>query len=107
MTTTPQPLEILVVGATGSVGRHVVGEALAQGHCVRVLVREPARARRLPEAARRIVGDLTRPETLGAATRGVDAIVFTHGSDASTRQMPLAGEPGRVAEDPARLARRP
>ncbi len=28
-----------------------------------------------------IVGDLTRPETLTPAVDGVDAIVFTHGSD--------------------------
>ena len=28
-----------------------------------------------------VVGDVTRPETLLAAVEGVDAIVFTHGSD--------------------------
>jgi len=28
-----------------------------------------------------VAGDLTRPDTLGAAVDGVDAIVFTHGSD--------------------------
>ena len=87
MTTTPRSLEILVVGATGSVGRHGVDEALAQGHRVRVLVRDPARARGLPEAARRIVGDLTRPDTLAGAAADIDAIVFTHGSDASSRKI--------------------
>ena len=87
MTTTPRFLEILVVGATGSVGRRVVDEALSMGHHVRVLVRDPMRARTFPEAVRRIVGDLTRPDTLGAATRGVNAIVFTHGSDASTHKI--------------------
>lgn len=86
MTATSRSLEILVVGATGSVGRNVVDEAIAQGHNVRILVRDPARARSLPEAARRIVGDLTRPDTLAAATAGVDAIVFSHGSDAGSRK---------------------
>ncbi len=28
-----------------------------------------------------VVGDLTRPDTLAAAVAGVDAVVFTHGSD--------------------------
>ena len=86
MTASPRSLDILVVGATGSVGRHVVDEALAQGHLVRILVRDLARARRLPEAAQRELGDLTRSDTLRAAVAGVDAIVFTHGSDAGSRK---------------------
>ena len=32
-------LTVLVVGATGSIGRHVVTEAAAAGHRVRALVR--------------------------------------------------------------------
>lgn len=87
MTTSPRSLDILVAGATGSVGRHVVDEALAQGHRVRILVRDLARARRLPEAAHRVLGDLIRPDTLAAAVAGVDAIVFTHGSDAGSRKV--------------------
>lgn len=74
-------LRILVVGATGSIGRLVVEEALQQGHTVRALVRSAERARRLPATAEVVVGDLTRPETLAAAVDGVDGIVFTHGSD--------------------------
>ena len=76
-----RPSTVLVVGATGSIGRHVVDEALREGYAVRALVRDPAGARRLPAEAQRVVGDLTRPETLAAAVDGVDAIVFTHGSD--------------------------
>ena len=75
------PLTVLVVGATGSIGRLVVAEALHQGHAVRALVRDPARARGLPQQAQRVVGDLTRAETLAAAVEGIAAIVFTHGSD--------------------------
>jgi uncharacterized protein YbjT (DUF2867 family) len=76
-------LNLLVVGATGSIGRLVVAEALRQGNAVRALVRDGARARALPAEAERVVGDLTRPQTLSAAVEGVDAIVFTHGSDGS------------------------
>ncbi|MEW1980458.1 NmrA family NAD(P)-binding protein [Citricoccus sp. NPDC079358] len=43
LTTDPQ-LTILVVGSTGSIGRHVVGEALRSGHRVRALVRSADRA---------------------------------------------------------------
>lgn len=72
---------VLVVGATGSIGRRVVEEALHEGYVVRALVRDSARAQDLPEQAQRVVGDLTRPQTLAAAVEGVDAIVFSHGSD--------------------------
>jgi uncharacterized protein YbjT (DUF2867 family) len=73
-------LTVLVVGATGSIGRLVVTEALAQGHQVRALVRDRSRARDLPTATEVVVGDLTRPETLTAAVDGIDAVVFTHGT---------------------------
>jgi uncharacterized protein YbjT (DUF2867 family) len=71
---------VLVLGATGSIGRLVVDEALRQGHDTRALVRDPDRARGLPAEADVVVGDLTRPETLVAAVDGIDAVVFTHGA---------------------------
>ena len=74
-------MTVLVVGATGSIGRLVVEEAIRQGHAVRALVRNPAKARRLPPEAQVVIGDVTRPETLRGLTDGVDAIVFTLGSD--------------------------
>jgi uncharacterized protein YbjT (DUF2867 family) len=74
-------LTLLVVGATGSIGRLVVEEALRQGHAVRAFVRSQRKAGRLPPEAQVVVGDLTRPETLPAAVADVDAVVFTHGSE--------------------------
>jgi uncharacterized protein YbjT (DUF2867 family) len=38
-------MTVLVVGATGSIGRLVVEEAIRQGHTVRALVRTPDKAR--------------------------------------------------------------
>jgi uncharacterized protein YbjT (DUF2867 family) len=76
-----QSMTILVIGATGSIGSFVVEVALRQGHSVRALVRSPEKARRLPARAEAVIGDLTRPDTLAAAVKDIDAIVFTHGSD--------------------------
>lgn len=76
-----EKLTVMVVGATGSIGRLVVAQALRQGHAVRALVRDLARARGLPQEAQAVVGDLTRTETLAAAVEGIDAVVFTHGSN--------------------------
>jgi uncharacterized protein YbjT (DUF2867 family) len=72
---------VLVVGATGSIGRLVVEEAIRQGYSTRALVRDREKARQLPSAADVVVGDVTRPDTLHAAVDGVDGVVFTLGSD--------------------------
>ncbi|MEU9780688.1 SDR family oxidoreductase [Streptomyces phaeochromogenes] len=75
------PLTVLVVGATGSIGRLVVTEAIARGHTVRALVRDRAKAAQLFRAdAELVVGDVTRPDTLPEAVAGADAIVLTLGS---------------------------
>jgi len=74
-------LTVLVIGATGSIGRLVVEEALRQGHNVRALVRTTAKARQFPAQVETVLGDVTQPDTLPAAVAGVDAIVFTLGSD--------------------------
>ena len=66
-----------MVGATGSIGRLVVKEAIRYGYATRALVRDPGKARRLPPEAGVIVGGVTRPETLSPAVDGVDAMVFT------------------------------
>jgi uncharacterized protein YbjT (DUF2867 family) len=77
----PVSMTVLAVAPTGSIGRLVVDEAIRHGHAVRALVRNPGTARELPAAARIVIGDLTRSETLSDAVDGVDAVVFTLGSD--------------------------
>lgn len=74
-------MSVLVVGATGSIGRLVVEEAIRQGHTVRALVRTRDKARQLPSEAEVVIGDVTKPGTLPGAVDGIDAVVFTHGSD--------------------------
>lgn len=90
-----RPTTVLVVGATGSIGRHVVAESLATGYTTRALVRDPARAG-LPVGVELVVGDVTRPETLPAAVAGVDAVVFTLGSDGQGSRGAEAADYGGV-----------
>lgn len=73
-------LSLLVVGATGSIGTHVVREATARGHHVKALVRDAGRAARIRDEAEVVIGDLTAAGTLGEAVDGIDAVVFVHGS---------------------------
>lgn len=101
------PATVLVVGATGSIGRHVVAEAVREGYAVRALMRDASKARTLPPGAQAVIGDLTRPDTLGAAVEGVDAIVFTHGSDGQGKVGAESVDYGGVRNVLAALAGRP
>ncbi|WP_086847386.1 NAD(P)H-binding protein [Amycolatopsis kentuckyensis] len=55
---------LLVTGATGTVGRHLVAELLAAGHHVRALTRSPETAD-LPAEVELVTGDLTAPPAEG------------------------------------------
>ncbi|MFE9277693.1 SDR family oxidoreductase [Paenibacillus glucanolyticus] len=66
-------MTILVTGATGNVGRHVVEELLKAGHKVRALSRYPASAK-LPAAVEVVGGDLSNPDTLVPALEGVSGL---------------------------------
>lgn len=71
-------MTILVTGATGNTGRHVVAELLARGHSVRALTRDPRRAAQLlPAGAEIAAGTHTEPGSLDAALAGVTALHIT------------------------------
>ncbi|MGW5782205.1 SDR family oxidoreductase [Streptomyces sp. NPDC003863] len=77
---------VLVVGATGRTGRHVVTAATTRGLTPVALARDESRAREaLPPGTEIVVGDLTVPDTLTEAVRDTDAVVFVHGSDDDSR----------------------
>ncbi|MFI5955226.1 NAD(P)H-binding protein [Cryptosporangium sp. NPDC051539] len=65
---------LLLTEATGNVGRELVNELDRRGTEFRILVRDAGRATTLPAHAQRVVGDLSRPETLPAAFNGADRL---------------------------------
>ena len=66
---------ILIVGATGLLGSATALPLLAQGHGVRVLVRDRARAADLQRAGAEVfIGDLTDARSLELACKGVDRV---------------------------------
>src|SRR3990167_3943679 len=84
---------VLVAGATGYLGKHLVHELKRQGHRVRALVRnreklwkrgpflEPAVGAEVDEI---VVADLTRPESLYNACQQIEYIVSCVGANGPT-----------------------
>lgn len=72
------PMKLLVVGATGSVGTHLVSQALDHGHTVHALTRNPDQL--TPHGRLTIVeGDPTNPATLPKNVTDVDAVFISLG----------------------------
>ena len=64
---------VLVIGATGNIGRQVVTQLSSSGTPVRAMVRNP-QSTHLPEMVEVAVGDLTLPETLDRCLDGIDSV---------------------------------
>jgi uncharacterized protein YbjT (DUF2867 family) len=69
-------MTVLVTGATGFIGPHVVHALRARDIATRALVRDPARAARLQAWGVELVqGDVADPSSLRAACAGCDAVI--------------------------------
>jgi uncharacterized protein YbjT (DUF2867 family) len=66
-------MTILVTGATGRVGRHVVDQLAARGATVRVLTRDPTKAA-FPAQVEVVQGDLLDTDALRAAFSGITTL---------------------------------
>ncbi len=73
-------MKVLILGATGSIGRQLVQQALEQGHLVTAFVRNPAKLN-LQHANLKIVqGDVLDSMAVEQAVRGQNAVLCSLGS---------------------------
>lgn len=74
--------KLLILGATGATGRHIVSQAVEGGYDVTALVRSSEKAAGLT-GARLIIGDARDEATLRQSLEGRDAVISALGTPAS------------------------
>src|SRR5215213_9375657 len=84
-------MHIVVLGATGNVGRAIVEAALARGYAVRAVSRG---GKGLPEGADVYVGDLNDASTFAQAVDGVEAVFTLAGYDGLAETLVNAARGG-------------
>ena len=81
-------MNVLIVGATGTVGQPLVEQALAKGYQVTAFCRRSASLSGLNHPRLRIAeGDVLRPSDVRAAVRGQDAVCIVLGSGTSRKSV--------------------
>lgn len=88
-----RPVDVLVTGAAGFLGKAVVAALIERGKSVRVLVRNPSAAKTFPASVQVLIGDLGDPRAVDFAVSGAHQ-VFHIG--AAMRGSPRAFEAGTV-----------
>lgn len=79
-------MKIIVFGATGGVGQHVVKQALEKGMAVTAFVRTPSKLDVTHEKLQVIQGDAFNPEEVATAIAGHEAVVSCLGSNKGTKK---------------------
>ena len=80
----------LVLGGTGTIGSLVVQGLLGKGETVRVLTRNPERAKALPKGAVPVVGDLQDPDSYQAIFSDYDNLFLLNATGPAELQEGLA-----------------
>lgn len=70
-------LDILVYGASGKIGRHVVAEALQRGHRVTAVSRDPGRIENTGSNLRVVQGDILDTDSVSGLVSGRDVVVVS------------------------------
>jgi len=84
-------MKITVFGATGTIGSHIVEQALAQGHDVRAVARRPEALALKHENLTRVAADVLSTQDVAAAVAGSDAVLICLGSKKLTGRLRSEG----------------
>jgi putative NADH-flavin reductase len=82
-------MKVVILGATGRTGRHLVSQALAAGHDVTILTRNKSNAPAAHARLRVIEGNAADTAALAAAMQGQDAVISAIGRGQSFKSERL------------------
>lgn len=85
-------MKLVILGATGPTGRHIVTQALETGHDVTILARDRSRTPAPHERLQVVDGDVRNHVALGDALRGQDAVISAIGRGMSFKSENLIAE---------------
>lgn len=83
-------MKIVIFGASGRTGQHLISQALEQGHEVTAFARTPGKIRTNHEGPRVIQGDIHNLDVVGQATAGQDAVLCALGVNKNDSVTALA-----------------
>jgi len=96
---------IVITGATGNVGTHVVAELAQRGLAVRALTRSPASARPVASNVEWVGADFADAKSLAAAMKGASKVVLITPAHPQMRAHQEALVAAAVAADVKRIAK--
>ncbi len=73
-------MKLLVFGATGGTGSHVVQQGLAKGFEVTAFVRDPSKLKITHPNLKIVQGDVLKPESIDKVMKGQDAVICCLGA---------------------------
>jgi len=73
----PKSLKILVYGASGKIGTHVVDEALDRGHMVTAVSRDPSRISKNHDNLSVVKGDILDDQSIATLIAGQDVVIVS------------------------------
>lgn len=89
-------MKVLILGATGSLGRHLLSQATERGYEVTVLVRDRKRLGGWGQISRVIEGDALDPEVVDHAVQGQDAVIYALGTRRLFQSTTLFSDSTRI-----------
>lgn len=100
-------LNILVYGASGKVGKHVVDEALNRGHRVTAVSRDPARISRVHDRLSVERGDVLKPDSVARLVSAHDVVIVSVRGIAGNSKDPADAIPRLAAANVVAALREP
>ena len=77
-------MNILILGATGRVGSHLVNHALQDNHHVTALIRSPEKIQLENERLTIVQGNVLHKEDIKRAMTGIDVVISALSTDGAT-----------------------